>query len=141
MALFAVPIVGGVAGGTYLWGAYHLAKGVDAATRAALAPRDAAPTKVAGTGELHGWLFAASWALAYAGGARGLRPAFRRIAVPERVDSAVQLAQSLAPGLARHAVACTAGVAAAAAGTAAYDVRLAQQAQQGRQQRGRQRPG
>lgn len=139
MALFAVPIVGGVAGGAYLWASYKLASAVDSATRATLlghdpqaspAPRSwkAAPTS-GSTGQQHTLLFAAGWAVAYAAGARALRPAFSRLRVPASVDSAVQLAQSLAPGMARHAVACTAAVAAAAAGTAAYDVRLARQQQ------------
>lgn len=131
MALFAVPIVGGIAGGAYLWGAYHLTLAVDSATRAALTAREASsPSKLPGTGQPHYGLHAASWAAAYAASARALRPAFSRIPVPERVESAVQLARSMAPGTARHVLACTAAVALAAAGTAAYDVRLAQQQQQ-----------
>lgn len=137
MALFAVPIVGGVVGGAYLWGAYKLTLSVDAATRSALAPPEAGSlSKPAGTGQPHLGLLAASWAVTYAAGARALRPAFSRIAVPERVESAVQLAQSMAPGTARHALACTAAVAIAAAGTAAYDVRLAAQQQQAGRSRG-----
>lgn len=138
MALFAVPIVGGVVGGAYLWGAYKLTLAVDAATRSALAPPEASSLSkpAAGTGQQHLGLLAASWAVTYAAGARALRPAFSRIAVPERVESAVQLAKSMAPGTARHALACTAAVAIAAAGTAAYDVRLAAQQQQAGRSRG-----
>jgi len=131
MALFAVPIVGGVVGGAYLWGAYRLTLAVDRATRSALAPPEASSLSVPpGTGQPHYGLLAGSWAVAYAAGARALQPAFSRIPVPERVESAVQLARSMAPGTARHALACTAAVALAAAGTAAYDVRLAQRPQQ-----------
>lgn len=141
MALFAVPIVGGIAGGAYLWGAFHLTLAVDSATRSALAsPKAGSLSKPPSTGQPHYGLHAASWAVAYAAGARALRPAFSRIPVPERVESAVQLARSIAPGAARHVLACTAAVALAAAGTAAYDVRLAQQQQQQTgQQPGRQR--
>lgn len=127
MAVFAVPIVGGVVGGCWCWGAYKLWAAVDGATRRSLAREPAAAA--IGTGQTHALLLGASWAAAYAAGARALRPAFSRVSVPKSVTSALQLAQSMAPGLARHTVAATAAVAVAAAGTAAYDVRLAQQQQ------------
>lgn len=129
MALFAVPIVGGALGGAYCYGAYKLAVAVDSATRASLADAAAASSRPAGTGQQHLLLLAAGWAVAYAAGARALRPTFSRIPVPASVENGAQLARSLAPGLARHTLACTAAVAAAAAGTAAYDVRLAAQQQ------------
>lgn len=130
MALFAAPIVGGVVGGAYLWAAYKLTVAVDTTTRRTLLLADEAVLPE--TGEAHALLFAAGWAVSYAAAAQALKPAFSRLHVPNRVESVVQLAQSLAPGLARHTVACTAAVAAAAAGTAAFDVRLAREQQRPR---------
>lgn len=130
MALFAVPIVGGVLGGAYCYGAYQMATAVDSAVRTSLADDAAAGSRAAGTGQQHALLLTAGWAAAYAAGARALRPAFSHIPVPASIENSVQFARSVAPGLARHTLACTAAVAAAAAGTAAYDVRLAQQQQQ-----------
>lgn len=132
MALVLVPIALALGGGAYTYSCYRLAGAVDAATRARLGPpttavppgggRAAAGNAAAGGIAAPG-LFFAALALAYPLTARALRPAFGRLRRPESVQSAVQLLQTVGPGLARHGIACTAGVAVAAAASAAYDVR------------------
>lgn len=118
MALVLVPIGLAVLGGGYAYGCYHLAQAIDSRTRTLLG-HPKSPS------HFHTCVFLPVLGLTYAAGARALRPAFGRLRQPENVQSAAEFLQAVAPGIARHVLGCTGGVAAAAAASAAYDVRQA----------------
>ncbi len=120
MALVLAPIALAVAGGGYAYGCYQLTRAIDARTRTLLGGNPSPQTAGDHTG-----VFLGVFGVAYFLGARTLRPAFGRLQRPEVVQSASQFLQSVAPGLLRHGIACTGGVSAAAAATAAYDVQQA----------------
>lgn len=124
MALILAPIGAATAGSIYLYVAYQLSKAVDSGTRGQLL----GTTEHQQHHSRHHGLFAASTIAAYAVAARGLRPAFGKLKAPEGVENVVEFVQTVAPGLARHAIAGLTGVAAGSGLTAAFDVQTAQPA-------------
>lgn len=146
MALILVPIAGGAAAGATLYGWHRLATLCDASARQRLQDRSAwqhcaiQPSAAAAAAsptarhkqqeqQWHAGVFAATFASTWALGARGMRPAFGKLRAPPGVANAAELARAAAPGLTRHGIAATAGVAAGACTSAAYDVRRQQQQQ------------
>lgn len=120
MALILVPLGGAAAAGTYLYGAVRLAQACDGPTRQHLVQGSTAASV---PGRHHTGVFAAGLGLTWALGARMLRPVFGRLRVPGGVESYAEFIQTLAPGLIRHGIAATAGVAVGGCASAAYDVR------------------